>query len=253
METTRTRKAIETYPFKAGFAHELELAPIGPNSLLFIRKNSVLRYDKSGNYDGKVLRFTDRFFVRNEEDSRYLRECPLFSPFNENPLIAISGKDASFPVLLGLLESELAAPFDSLQHAALQNLLHNFMILSERKSGSVPGKARARDPIKELGQKFLDGVEAGFRREKKVSAYAERLGIPEKRLQSVTAEAFGKLPKRLIDERVCLEAKRLLLFGGATIKEISFELGFDEVTNFVKYFRKHSGSAPSEFRIRYRS
>lgn len=290
----RTRPTLKTYAFKAGFTHELELAPLGesvsrakeiitqphradfyhilwiqsgkavhlldfkaipmnPNSLLFIRKNSVLMYDKSGNYDGKVLRFTDRFFIRNEDDSRYLRESPLFSSFNEKPLISIAGKDASFLMLLHLLEKELAAPLDSHQHASLQNLIHNFMILSERHFGESPEMKRVRDPIKELGQKFIDGVEAGFREEKKVSAYAERLGVTEKRLQSVTSEAFGKPPKMLIDERIHLEAKRLLLFSGATVKEISFELGFDEVTNFVKYFRKHSGTTPSEFRTKYRN
>lgn len=288
------RSALKTYAFKAGFTHELEMAPLGesfrrareiitqphradfyhilwiqsgrashlldfktitmnPGSLLFIRKNSVIRYDKSGNYDGRVLRFTDRFFIRNEEDSRYLRECPLFSPFTEVPLISISGKDASFSLLLTLLENELAAPNHPLQHASLQNLVHNLLIHSERRFDEIPVKAPSRDPIKELGQKFLDEVEAGFRGEKKVSAYAERLGIPDKRLQSVTSEAFGKHPKQIIDERVGLEAKRLLLFSGATVKEISFELGFDEVTNFVKYFRKHSGTTPSGFRTRYRS
>jgi AraC family transcriptional regulator, transcriptional activator of pobA len=224
-----------------------------PNSMLFIRKNSVIRYDKSGNGDGKVIRFTDRFFIRNEEDSRFLRECPLFSPFNEKPLIAISGKDSTFSTLLSLLENELAAPVHALQHVTLQNLLHNFLIHAERKCEAIPEKTRTRDSIKDLGQKFIDGIEAGFRREKKVSAYAERLGIPEKRLQLVTFEAFGKQPKVLIDERVHLEAKRLLLFSGATVKEISFDLGFDEVTNFVKYFKKHSGTTPSEFRTRYRS
>ncbi len=263
-ESFRRAKEMVTQPHRADFYHILwiqsgkaihlldfkEIA-MNPNSLLFIRKNSVIMYDKSGNYDGKVLRFTDRFFIRNEEDARYLRECPLFNPFNESPHISITEKDISFPLLLTLLEEELAAPTHSLQHASLQNLVHNFIIQSERKFGVIPERTKTRDPILELGQKFIDQVEAGFRKEKKVSVYAERMGVPEKRLQSVTFEAFGKQPKMMIDERIHLEAKRLLLFSEMTVKEITFDLGFDEVTNFIKYFRRHAGITPSEFRRKY--
>ena len=101
------------------------------------------------------------------------------------------------------------------------------------------------------GRRFLDLVDAGFRTEKKVSAYARRMGVPEKRLQAATAAAFGKSPKALIDERAALEAKRLLVYGGGSVKEIAFALGFEETTNFVKWFRKHAGTTPAGFRARY--
>lgn len=45
-----------------------------------------------------------------------------------------------------------------------------------------------------------------------------------------------------------LEAKRLLAYSSLSIKEIGFELGFGEPTNFNKYFRKHTGMAPMQFK-----
>ena len=54
--------------------------------------------------------------------------------------------------------------------------------------------------------------------------------------------------KELIDERVVLEAKRMLVHTSNSIKEIGFDLGFDEPTNFIKYFRKHEEKTPIEFR-----
>ncbi|WP_459640649.1 helix-turn-helix domain-containing protein [Flavobacterium sp. CGRL2] len=59
---------------------------------------------------------------------------------------------------------------------------------------------------------------------------------------------LGKTPKEIIDDRVMLEAKRLLAHTNENVKEISYELGFEEPTNFIKYFRKHSNSTPVEFR-----
>jgi AraC family transcriptional regulator, transcriptional activator of pobA len=59
---------------------------------------------------------------------------------------------------------------------------------------------------------------------------------------------LGKSPKVIISERVLLEIKRLLVHTNQSIKEIGFDLGFNEPTNFIKYFRQQTGQTPSEFR-----
>ena len=78
--------------------------------------------------------------------------------------------------------------------------------------------------------------------------YCEKLFVTEKRLNKATTQILGKTPKQMIDERLLLEAKRLLVHETHTIKEIAYELGFDEPTNFIKYFRKHTQKSPTEFR-----
>ena len=45
-----------------------------------------------------------------------------------------------------------------------------------------------------------------------------------------------------------LEAKRILAHTTESVKEIGYDLGFDEPTNFIKYFKKHSKFTPTEFR-----
>jgi len=62
---------------------------------------------------------------------------------------------------------------------------------------------------------------------------------------------MGKTPKQLIDERILLEAKRLLVHSNDPGKIIGLSLGFDEPTNFNKFFKKHTGKTPSEFRASY--
>ena len=69
--------------------------------------------------------------------------------------------------------------------------------------------------------------------------YASNLGITEKRLNIATSKILGKTVKQFIDERVMLEAKRLLIHSTESIKIIGYSLGFEEPTNFIKYFKNH--------------
>jgi AraC-like DNA-binding protein len=82
-----------------------------------------------------------------------------------------------------------------------------------------------------------------------VSGYASVMSISERKLNKALTAVLGKTAKELIDERIILEAKRMLAHTNYSIKEIGFELGFDEPTNFIKYFRKQEGKTPVEFRI----
>jgi len=70
-------------------------------------------------------------------------------------------------------------------------------------------------------------------------------------LHKACTSVLDKTPKQIIDERVVLEAKRLLVYSQQAIKEIAYELGYNEPTNFIKYFRKHAKCTPLEFRDRY--
>jgi len=91
-------------------------------------------------------------------------------------------------------------------------------------------------------------LEKRFKKYRSINRYASELSIPVNRLNKASFQTIGKSPKQLIDERILLEAKRLLAHSTLSIKEIAFELGFDEPTNFIKYFRKHNHITPAEFR-----
>jgi AraC family transcriptional activator of pobA len=52
----------------------------------------------------------------------------------------------------------------------------------------------------------------------------------------------------VIQERVLLEAKRLLFYTEKTSKEIAYELGFEDANHFSKFFKKHTGQTPTDFK-----
>ena len=82
-----------------------------------------------------------------------------------------------------------------------------------------------------------------------VEEHQQKLGVMEKQLASAVRQAVGMTPKAYLDQRRLLEAKRLLSFSELSIKEVAFKLGFDEPTNFNKFFRKHADLSPGDFRL----
>ena len=68
-----------------------------------------------------------------------------------------------------------------------------------------------------------------------------------KALNQLCKKTAGKTPKQIIDEHTILEAKRRLAIENTQVTQLAYELGFDEVGNFTKYFRKHTLLTPSQF------
>ena len=90
-----------------------------------------------------------------------------------------------------------------------------------------------------------------FSRAHEVAAYAAILRCSTRTLTRHCERWIGKPAKRLIDERVALEAKRMLAHGGAPAADLAPSLGFADATQFVKFFRRLTGETPARFRARY--
>jgi AraC-like DNA-binding protein len=100
-------------------------------------------------------------------------------------------------------------------------------------------------------QKFRRAVDAKFTQTRSVEDYAEAIGCSAKSLRRACIMASGSSPKALIEQRLILEAKRLLAHTGLTVEAIATKVGFSEPTNFVKFFRRHGGMRPLDFRAKF--
>lgn len=98
---------------------------------------------------------------------------------------------------------------------------------------------------------FRDEVERGYAAEHSVGGYAARLGYGRRTLERAVRAASGETAKALIDERVTLEAQRLLVHTDLAVWRIGERLGFHDPANFAKFFRDRTGTTPSAFRARF--
>lgn len=233
--------------------HMVDFNPvtIKPNSFLFIRKDAVQFFDQLEAFTSRVLIFTDTFFCESENDHLLLQSSPLFNDLGSPEYNGNIQSTALMREIWALMEEEAKQPTDGFQYKLLKNYLSSFILLAGRerqKSGYVP----IRHGIHlDLLITFKNHLENAFNTEKGVSYYAQILSVSNKVLTHAVQITMGKTPKHLIDERVMLEAKRLLVHGNDSAKMIALSLGFDEPTNFNKFFKKHSGKTPSEFRLTY--
>jgi len=232
--------------------HVIDFKPIKvkANSLLFVNKNRVQMLDAKGGYDGKFLLFTEAFFDKYPNDIKYLRNNILFNDLLEEPVLNLK-KDSPIVSVFNDIEAELSRPNDTVQHDVLHNLLHNLLLLAERERRKTGFNEIRKSEDLDYTLLFKNLLEENFKKIKTVSEFANKMSVSEKKLNKSTNAILGKSPKEIIDERVVLEAKRLLVHTTNSIKEIGYDLGFEEPTNFIKYFKKHVSKTPIEFRGQY--
>jgi len=222
------------------------------NSIIFIPKESIKIFEEACDYEGSILIFTDGFFNKNINDIRYLQSNILFNDLRQIIPIEIPETSTDLELLFEAMCAELKNRNDASQAEILRNYLHNFLLIAERfKRGQGHTEMKSGTDL-DYVLLFKDLLEKNYNRDKSVTKYVSDLGISEKRLYNATIKILDKSPKELIDERVLLEAKRLLSYSQQSVKEIAYELGFEEPTNFIKYFKKHALETPSEFRDRFR-
>jgi AraC family transcriptional activator of pobA len=230
--------------------HTVDFHPIHPqpDSFLFVRKDAVQFFDQQNTFETSTLLFTDIFFCETEQDHRFLQSSTLFNDFtgSQGP-IPIMGTNRLRDIWLWMQQEE-CNPVDPFHAAMLRKYLYSFMLEAEREQLKQGKGIRMQGANFEYFINFKELLEQHFRTEKGIGFYADQLFISAKVLTNITHLMLGKTPKQLLDERVLLEAKRLLVHTENPIKTISLYIGFDETTNFNKFFKKHSGQTPVTFR-----
>ena len=97
--------------------------------------------------------------------------------------------------------------------------------------------------------KLIALIDNHYLREREITFYANQLSLSEKRLGVLTKQALNHTVKRLIQQRILLEAKRLISQGNLSFKSIAFQLGFVDASYFSRFFRKYSGYTPEQFKL----
>lgn len=95
--------------------------------------------------------------------------------------------------------------------------------------------------------KFQLLLKENYVKEKKVKFYAQQLNMSAKKLNAITQSIVNRTAKDFILSHIILEAKKLLVIPNISSKEVAYKLGFEEPTNFTKFFKTHTKMLPSEF------
>jgi len=99
-----------------------------------------------------------------------------------------------------------------------------------------------------LTEKFMQLVQIHYKQQRGLEFYADQLCLTPKHLYRVIKETTNKTANDWIDEYVVLEAKALLKSTNMTVQQISEELNFSDQSFFGKYFKRHTGLSPREYK-----
>lgn len=147
--------------------------------------------------------------------------------------------------------TQLAVDADrhALVPAAAALLRHQLAVLLLRLSLLPhPGEAPTPRAEAETFRRLCREVERGYRQTRRVEDYAAQLGCSVRTLTRACLAVTGRSAKQVIDERVALQACRLLAATDDPIARIGRRLGFPEPTNFGRFFTREVGVSPGAFR-----
>jgi len=231
---------------KGSGAHEIDFIPyqVGNHSVFFLRPGQVHQLTLKAKSTGYLVEFkTDFYFPQDKVSGQLLRKA---SHKNYCQLEA-----TRFKKLLSILNSifqEYTNKQENYQEVIKANLSVFFIELvrnrQNRKSSAKPVNNYAQERLEE----FLELLETTVAEHKEVSHYADKLSLSTYQLNAITKATLGKTPSALIDEHIILEAKRYLLATTNQVSQIAYHLGYDDVSYFIRFFKKRTGHSPEAFR-----
>ncbi|WP_103072012.1 helix-turn-helix domain-containing protein [Aquimarina sediminis] len=195
----------------------------------------------------RFLRFNRPFYCILDHDTEIGCKGILFFGASQLPVIKIPQEEIDiFETLWKMFTIEMQSN-DSLQIEMLQMMLKRYLILCARVyklQENYPSSKADSDIIREFN--FL--VEQHFKAKHSVAEYAELLHKSPKTLSNVFSKIGSKTPSQYIQDRIMLEARRLLYYTDMQIKEIAYEVGYEDIQAFSRFFKKQEGVSPSEFK-----
>lgn len=217
--------------------------------LVLIPAQTVHGFSFSEDVDGPVITAAQRplealVSVANPELLPHLRKPSVIQ------VGGVSGQTESLmPLFLAIeRETHMQAVGQLTAGMALLMAICIQMARLTRVSDLTPPKTESRKAAQI--EKFRSMVDVHFKAHLPVSYYAEQLGISPGQLSRLCREVLGVSSIDIVNARVVHEAQRVLVYTSNSIKQLAFVLGFSDETYFCRFFRKHTGVSPREFRAK---
>ena len=196
--------------------------------------------------EGFVLEFTVDFFCKNDNDIELIFHNGLFCHFDLNEVIKIPNHGV-IQTQLELIKKELLLkPYQ--HYISIHSRIE--LILVEINRAKVERGDEIWKPDA-LFLKFLETVRANFDKNYSLEDVAGKLGTTEAKLNEQSKLHTGRTAQNVIYGLIASEAKRLLIYQNHSIKEVAYQLGFNDPFYFSNFFKKHAGISPKSYQNKY--
>ena len=232
---------------KGNSRHWIDMVPytLKSSAFYFTIPHQVHVKEKIEPSIGKVLCFTEEFLAINENQS--LKNLPIIqNPHNGHELI-LTDTDLNFVGdLMDKIQEEFSSKQDWRNEMLLAWLKVLLIYLSRLYNEQFKNEELSADRV--LLKKFRSLIEENYVELHDVASYANMLNISAGHLGDIVKQQSGKTAIEHIHERLVLEARRLLFHTEQSIKEIAFQLGFEDAAYFNRFFKRLNSETPMQYR-----
>lgn len=234
---------------KGGGNHMIDFVhyPILTNSLHFISPGMVHIIQRTKACTGYVITFPEEFFgIVKRQD--FLQRINLYNHYLQTPVVKCNKVSIKKIVLL---VNEILKEFNSsgvMREEKIRAYLSILLIDAERLIAPYEAVSEQKQFVHNRVKSFQKLVDEHFLEWRSILEYASKLNLTSKTLTQFIKKNTGQTPIEHINNRVLMEAKRLLMNTDLSVKEISFTLNFDDPAYFGRFFKRYEKTTPQLFR-----
>lgn len=201
--------------------------------------------------EGVVINFHPDFFCIHKHQQEVACNGVLFNNIYNPPLVSIDQNvNDTFEMLLEQIKAEMQNPALA-QYELLVSYLKIFLITASRIKAQQQTEIQSN--INESKEPFIlqnlkNYIEIHFKTKHSASDYADLLNISAKALAKIAKTHFNKTLTELISDRIIIEAKRELYLTNKAVKEIAYELGYEDEHYFSRFFKNNADISPQVYR-----
>ena len=222
---------------------------VNPGDVLIVSERHVIdNYQATDDLDGLCFIVSVKFFHEIIQNISDLSALFLFS--RRHPVLHLMERDQRvFQEYFSVIRSKIHNVDNHFRKDLIRTLLlAMFYDLSDviYRFQQQTGERQSRADV--IFTRFIKFVEEHCKHERRVSWYAQQLGITPKYLSECVKHVSRRTPNEWIDNYVLLELRVLLKNSTKSIKDITQEMNFPNQSFLGKYFKEHVGISPSEYR-----
>ena len=226
--------------------HEIDFTSydVSDNSVFLLRPGQLHRLELKAGCTGYLMEFNNEFYRPGDKvSSQRLRKAS-----NKNFCQPDVARLEKLIPILDYMFQEVVAMEEGWTEIIKANLDIFFIELLRQSSHPKKLSSNVNLYPQERLEEFLELLETYIITHKQVSQYTEMMNLSSYQLNEITKTTMGKTASALLTERIILEAKRYLLATPNQVKDIADLLGYEDVSYFIRFFKKQTGHTPELFR-----
>lgn len=230
--------------------HEIDFTKFGvkDNSLFILRPGQVHQLELKHNSSGYLIEFDATFYKPNETAALER----LKKATKHNVCEIVPDQFAKLFYLLTAIFDEFTNRQEGYIDMIKASLDMFFIAYIRQSQGTNDVSANSSPYMQERFDELTELLETRISELKTVSQYADLLNLSPYQLNTIAKSLVGKTVSELINDQILLEAKRYLLATSGQVKDIAYHLGYEDVSYFIRFFKKHTNMSPEVFRQKFK-